>query len=248
MASLASGRHAQATRAQGDEGGTLVRLAMETPFARGGNRLCYVHPERPDICIKVPRPDVDLAVKRRRKGLKGRLKPAARFDDNREEARTLVALHERTGTTLRAFVPRFLGWVETDLGPGVTVDLIRDGDGAIATPLKQYVWERGCDADLEAALAEFTTYWIRERVPSRELLLHNVVARRLANGALRLVVIDGLGNADLLPFSRWSRALARRKATRKAARLRARVDRLLRTREAGGDPGEHGFLRSPLAD
>ncbi len=221
----------------------LIRLSTATPFARGGNRLVYVHPARPEVCIKVPRTDVDLAVKRRRKGFKGRLKPAATFDDNRAEARTLTGLHGRIGGSLAAFVPRFLGWVETDLGRGVALDLIRDDDGAIATPLKQYVWERGFDECLEAALGEFTAYWVRERVPSRELLLHNVVARRLAGGAVRLVVIDGLGNADLLPLSRWSRVLARRKSARKAARLRARIEDLVRTRAEGGDPGEHGFLR-----
>lgn len=221
----------------------LIRLSTVAPFARGGNRMVYVHPERPEVCIKLPRTDVDLAVKRRRKGLKGRLKPAATFDDNRAEALTLTELHGRVGGSLAAFVPRFLGWVETDLGRGVAVDLIRDDDGAIATPLKQYVWERGFDAGLETALAEFTAYWIRERVPSRELLLHNVVARRRGDGSVGLVVIDGLGNADLLPLSRWSRVLARRKSSRKAARLRTRIEDLVRTRAEGGDPGEHGFLR-----
>ena len=73
--------------------------------------------------------------------------------------------------------------------------------------------------------------------------MHNVVARRTGDGAVRLVVIDGLGNADLLPLSRWSRRLARRKSARKAARLRKRIEDLVRTRAQGGDPGEHGFLR-----
>ena len=221
----------------------LIRLSTATPFARGGNRLVYVHPDRPEVCIKLPRTDVDLAVKRRRKGLKGRLKPAATFDDNRAEARTLTELHGRIGDSLAAFVPRFLGWVETDLGRGVALELIRDDDGAIATPLKQYVWECGFDERLETALRELTAYWVRERVPSRELLLHNVVARRRGDGSVRLVVIDGLGNADLLPLSRWSQGLARRKSARKAARLRNRIEGLLRTRAEGGDPGEHGFLR-----
>lgn len=227
--------------------GELMRLAALAPFARGGNRLCFVHPERRDVCVKVPRPDVDLAEKRRRKGIKGRLKPARAFDDNRVEAETLAALHRRVGPALAGFVPRFLEWVSTDLGAGVAVDLVRDADGAIATPLKQYVWEQGLDAPLRAALAEFAAFWVPARVPSRELLLHNLLARRRADGSLRLVAIDGLGNADLLPLSRWSGALARRKAARKVARLRARIERLLETRAAGGDPGEHGFLpvRSP---
>lgn len=219
-----------------------MRLAALQPFAQGGNRLCFVHPGRPDVCVKVPRPDVDLAAKRRRKGLKGRLKPARSFDDNRADAATLAALHRDIGPPLAAFAPRFLGWVETDLGPGIAVDLIRDADGAIATPLKQHLWERGLDAALEAALAEFSAFWVRQRVPSRELLLHNLVARRRRGGALRLLAIDGLGNADFLPLARISARLARRKSARKVARLRVRVDQLLATRAAGGHPGEHGFL------
>ena len=221
----------------------MIRLSDLTPFARGGNRLCFVHPERPEVCVKVPRPDVGLAEKRRRKGLKGRLKSAASFDDNRDEAETLTALHQRIGPDLARFAPRFLEWVATDLGAGIAVDLMRDADRAIATPLKQYVWERGLAPPLSAALAEFSAFWVRERVPSRELLLHNVVVRRLSGGELRLVVVDGLGNADLLPLSRWSARLAERKAARKVARLRTRIDALLATRAAGGHPGEHGFLR-----
>lgn len=219
-----------------------MRLSGLAPFARGGNRLCFVHPERPDVCVKVPRPDVDLAEKRRRKGLKGRLKPAASFDDNREEAETLTALHRRVGPDLASFAPRFLEWLATDLGRGIAVDLIRDADGAIATPLKQYVWERGLDAPLRAALVEFGAFWVRERVPSRELLLHNVVVRRRGDGALGLVAIDGLGNADVLPLSRWSARLAERKSVRKVDRLHRRIAALLATRAAGGQPGEHGFL------
>lgn len=221
-----------------------MRLAGRTPFAFGGNRLCFVHPERSNVCVKVPRADVDLAEKRRRKGIKGRLKPARSFDDNRVEAATLKALHRRIGPALAGFAPRFLEWVPTDMGAGVAVDLIRDADGAIAMPLKQYVWEHGMDARLAAALAELEAFWVPARVPSRELLLHNVVARRREGGSLRLVVVDGLGNADLLPLSRWSARLAKRKSARKVAGLRARIDRLLRTRATGGDPGGLGFLRN----
>ncbi|MEZ5511711.1 MAG: YrbL family protein [Gammaproteobacteria bacterium] len=37
-----------------------VILSTEAPFARGGNRLCFVHPDFPDRVIKVQRPDFPL--------------------------------------------------------------------------------------------------------------------------------------------------------------------------------------------
>ena len=223
----------------------MMHLVQTEPFARGGNRVCYVHPDNTDICIKVPRPDVSLAQKRRRKGLKGRIKPASAFDDNSQDARTLTHLHRSIGPSLASVVPRFLGWIDTDVGAGIMVDLIRDAGGAIATPLKQYIWEQGMTPALHCALEQFERYWIDHAVPSRDLLLHNVVVATVPGPCVRLVVIDGLGNSDLLPFARMVPALARRKSTRKVANLRVRIEKLLTTKVDGGDPGEHGFLTPP---
>lgn len=222
--------------------GTLALRGLR-PFASGGNRWCFVHPDDPAICVKVAHPEVSLTDKRRRKGLKGRLKPARSFDENRQEQQTLITLEQQIGPAFNEHVPRYLGMVETDMGPGIQVQLIRSRDDSIALPLKQYLWEQGRTADLDQALAEFSVFWIEHRIPSRSLLLHNIVVEdRGGPEPLKLWVIDGLGNADLLPLARWSRRLARRKAARKVRDLEARIESLLEKRRTGADPGRHGFL------
>lgn len=220
-----------------------LALRRLEPFASGGNRWCFVHPSDRNVCIKVAHPEVSLADKRRRKGLKGRLKPARAFDENRQEQQTLVALERELGSAFNEHVPRYLGMVATDMGPGIQVQLIRSCDGAIALPLKQYLWLNGRTVELDQALVAFNRFWIEHRIPSRSLLLHNIVVEDRGNAlGLKLWVIDGLGNADLLPLARWSRRLARRKAERKVQDLAERIESLLEKRRTGADPGRHGFL------
>ncbi|MEM6708385.1 MAG: YrbL family protein [Pseudomonadota bacterium] len=216
-------------------------LTQETPFASGGNRLCFVHPQDPSICVKVAHPDVSLAEKRKRKGLKGKLKPAVAFDENRSEQRTLETLIKQIGPALHHHVPAYHGMIDTDLGLGIQVGLVRCTDGTIARTLKQRVWEDGVVPALSTALETFAAYWIQHRIPSRALLLHNLVVEERPTG-LHLWVIDGLGSSDLLPLSRWSPRLAQRKAQRKIADLYERIDTLLMIKERGGNPGRHGFL------
>lgn len=186
---------------------------------------------------------MSLADKRRRKGLKGRLKPARSFDENRQEQRTLITLERQIGPAFNEHVPRYLGMIDTDMGTGIQVQLVRSHDGAIALPLKQHLWERGRTQALDQALEEFGRCWIEHRIPSRSLLLHNLVVEdRGGQEPLKLWVIDGLGNSDLLPLARWSKRLARRKAERKVRDLDVRIESLLEKRRNGADPGRHGFL------
>ncbi|MEE4252626.1 MAG: hypothetical protein V2I50_01140, partial [Desulfuromusa sp.] len=60
----------------------MIQLQTIEPFARGGNRLCFVHPEDSRLCIKVRRPDFTLEDRRRKKGFPKNLRPLSSFDDN----------------------------------------------------------------------------------------------------------------------------------------------------------------------
>ncbi len=223
-----------------------ILLSKEQAFAQGGNRLCFVHPRLPGRCIKVRRPDFTLEDCRRKKGFPKNLKPLSSFDDNLEEFRVMEAFKRDYPDMMFAHISRCYGFEETDMGKGLTSELIRDDDGRISITLKQYLWENGYPEPLQRAVHLLCEHWQRFLVPSRDLLVHNVVVQRSWQGEKeiieRLVVIDGLGSADIIPLRwqpRWFRA---RKAKRKIANFHQRIESMLQTRGEKEFPGYHGLL------
>lgn len=213
------------------------------PFARGGNRLCFIHPGHADRCIKVRRPDFTLADLRKKKGFPKNLRPLSSFDDNAEEFKVMSALHKRIGEPMYQFISRCFGFEETDMGKGLVSELIRDESGSISHTLKQYIWDEGYTADCQRAVNEFIEGWNLLGVPSRDLLVHNIVVQRALDGSIRrLVVIDGLGSSSIIPDVLFPKNYFLKKATRKTANLRHRIDVLLAAREKGEFPGTHGLL------
>jgi hypothetical protein len=211
-------------------------------FTRGGNRLVFVDPRDARRCIKVLRPDRLPASKRREKGFPKNLKPVSAFDDNLQEIRVYERIARALGAEAFDCIPRIYGLVATNFGQGLCCDLVRDGDGRISLSLKQYLWQHGRNAELDDTLRRFSARWCRLGVPSRNLLLHNMVIQCSAADPQRLLVIDGLGWPDLLPLAWYWPALARRKATRKIELLYQAVDALLARRDAELDFGFHGWL------
>ncbi|MAL99566.1 YrbL family protein [Hydrocarboniclastica marina] len=219
-----------------------MTLQLQDPFAEGGNRLCFVHPENPERCIKVRRPDFSLEERRRQKGFPKNLKPLSRFDDNREEAAVMTGLARRYGEPIYRHVSRCYGFVATSHGPGLISELIRNEDGTIASTLKKLLWDRGMTPECDRAIGDLCSFWEKLAVPSRDLLLHNLVVEQTRSGASRIVVIDGLGSSSLIPLALLPSYFARAKARRKVKNLRERIDGLLEARHTGVYPGLRGLL------
>ncbi len=221
----------------------FLSLTSLKPFAKGGNRLCFVHPELPAKCIKVRRPDFTLEQLRASKGFPKNLRSLASFDDNREEFEVITQLGNRFGEKVFQHISRCYGFIETDLGKGLVLELIRDADQRISTSAKQYLIEQGLTPSFQEALTRLCDFWVTHAVPSRNLLLHNIVVQRDSDGQVaRLVVIDGLGSSSLIPVQ-WLPVWAqRKKATRKVQNLQSRMAVLLEKISLGKDLGKVGFL------
>lgn len=213
-----SGRHSQVT----------LKLSTLTPFARGGNRVCYVHPEHPSRCIKIRRPDFTLEDLRRKKGFPKNLRPLSWFDDNLEEFNVMQDIARRFGDEAFTLLSHCYGFEDTDLGRGLSSELIRNGDGSIAHSLKQHVWLYGYTDELRAVIEKFCTTWMRLGIPSRDLLVHNLVVQCSESGKIqRLVAIDGLGSATFIPDSWLPRRARIAKAARKITNLHKRIEELI---------------------
>lgn len=212
----------------------MIGLKSEQPFAQGGNRLCFVDPTDPHRCIKVRRPNFTLEDLRRRKGFPHTWLPASRLDESRREHDILTRCIRQSGDVIFSVLSRHYGFVDTDMGPGLCSELIRDADGRIAISVMEYVWENGLTPTLEDAVNRFENDWVPLPIPARDILLHNVVAPRdIAGNIQRLVVIDGLGYSGLLPFSLQPRRYREQRARRKLAKFRELIQQSLVTRQSG---------------
>ena len=210
----------------------MLRLANETPFAIGGTRRCYVHPRDEKLCVKVLRPDRTAAARLASATGWRRLKGARGFDDQRKELKAYRQLLRRGGCDWR-HVPRCHGAVDTDQGVGVVTDLVRNHDGALPRNLEQLLPD-GLTAPLAAAIDEFKAWLRRDLFLSRDLLPHNIIGVALAAERYRLMIVDGIGNSELLPLSNWLKPCARLKVERKIRKFDARVRILLPNSAAAG--------------
>ena len=194
-------------------------------FAGGDSRLCFIDPLDPGWCIKILRPDRQPAAKRREQPWLKRLKPLQRFDENLQEIRIYQRIERSIGQAAYRLVPRIEGLVPTSLGPGLRSELIRDDDQRISLTLQAYLARNGENPDLQAALAAFARDWQALGMPSRRLLLHNIVVQQRARTPVRIVVVDSLGWADLIPAGYWIAPWARYRAGRKLRYLARLIDK-----------------------
>lgn len=220
--------------------------SLESAFSSGGNRLCFVDPNDDQSCIKIARPERSPAQKRAEKPFPGNLRRLAYFDENISDISVYKHIDTVIGLEAYRLLPKCYGYVETNFGRGLAFELIRDTDGQISITLKQYVWQHGLTDSLKLALDSFLTLWQLLGMPSRNLLLHNIVVQQDNNAdkasITRLLVVDGLGWPDIVPLAYYIRPLARYKARRKSFRLYTAIDKLIQKQAANGDWGLRGWM------
>jgi len=178
----------------------MLDLSNAIIIGKGSSRICYLHPEDACKCIKVTyinQPKIS----------KIEMKHYRRFQRRRVSWKLMA---------------RPYGFVETTLGDGLVFSLARDYDGAISKPLDYYFSVKDFRNRLEQlkiALCEFRSFLFKEGIVVRELKPDNVVFQRVSDKQGCLVLVDGVGNNQFLPFANYSRVLARRMLSRKWAKF-----------------------------
>lgn len=205
---------------------TALRLSDSEPFAVGGRRVCYVHPDDRYKCIKVLRTDEQRFIKTGRAIVPAFLR--REYDNNEDERRALAGLEPALRDATNRHLPQCYGYAETDLGRGLVLDLVRDADGGIARSVRELFRDGVTPNELRSAYDEFGAHLIRFGVVTRAILDHNLVAERLAAGGWRLHLIDGFGAASWSPIRSMiparRRALVRRRVADGWARLNERSE------------------------
>jgi len=186
----------------------MINLTPSLLVGKGLHRECYVHPENENLCVKV-------VVAQRASAAK---------EEAREQA--YCRLLEKRGISWTV-LPRFHGTVETNLGTGAVFDLIRDFDGSVSRTLEHYLSSQEqterIQPGLAVALRHLRETLLRERIVTMTIKPKNIVYKRVTEHDGALIVIDNIGNSDVLPWATYIGFLGVRKIRRKWNRFESRL-------------------------
>lgn len=204
----------------------LLHLKHLVPVAIGRQRYVYVHPDDPGLIVKV----VTEGYVARRSDKGGR--PYKRWHKNYIRSRHhQVFLREiKEHLALRAaesalprYVQEIVGFVETDVGMGVVSRAVRDRSGNLAPTLRTLLEEGRFDETARRHLDEFFEWLLRSVVVIGDLNAGNLVyGFDPANGG-HFVVIDGIGDKNIIPLSSMSMRLNRLSKGRRIRRINQEI-------------------------
>lgn len=196
---------------------------------KGANRVCVVDPEDASFCLKFEIPRDQKSVKSWRQYLARYLAAwVPMFNENFIEWLAYRLLHLQLGSKLRERVAACVDLGKTEHGWCLRSQCIRKSNGELAPSIHQLLTQQKglysarqlCDS-----VDEYVTWLVQHDIPLFDLNAGNfVVLSEYEN--LRLVCIDVksiLGSKELLPLSRLSRVLMRRKILRRSVRLKKRI-------------------------
>jgi hypothetical protein len=199
-----------------------VSLRGLTPFSSGCFRDVYIHPADNSKCIKI---DHRKRLSRTPSSFFRRI-----LDGNTREVleyQRLIAANIR----YEQYFPRFYGTIETDLGPGICVELLRGTDGKPPVSLNQYLEtvqnpDREFGKFLHREYKKFWEFCEQNLILSSSVELKNVGVIQV-NGVPRLVSFDvkQTRSKKLISVVEWS-------VTLKKKRIRNRFNRHMKNLEA----------------
>lgn len=182
-----------------------LELSGLEPSFWGTNRCIYIHPDDPDLLIKVPRKE---AIERAKQipNWKRRFKPLGAGSINFHEMRESMRLHPSAiGRLPHLFTT--VGLIQTSMGWGLIVEAERDRAGNYAPTLAAIARET---ERYQKSLEKFM-HWL-ETTPAvfYDLNPWNLVLS-FRDGQDEIVVIDGVGEKSALQSRTYFQSMNRKK-------------------------------------
>jgi len=181
-------------------------LVLAEKIGSGNDRECWRHPANPALCVKVAKPEQE------------RVQNEIDYHYGRLLARRGIATPHLT---------RVHGWVRTNRGRGLVVDLVCQPDGSPAPTLFEALRDGLIDRRQAVELVNEAFDWLVENdIILADFGPDNFLVRRLSKGGFRLVFVDGLG-ARHFGMRYWARRTFGFLAHRKSDEFRRRTLALL---------------------
>jgi len=179
----------------------MINIDPSSLIGKGLHRECYVHPENKNLCIKVVVHGDSKEIQREQK---------------------YYSLLQKRNISWEV-LPRFYGLVETNLGLGAVFDLIRNYDGSVSKTLEFYLVSNEKTGShylgLLKAINSLRKKLYQQKIITMTLKAKNIVYKKTNHEEGRLIIIDNIGNSDLIPICNYNAFMAGKKILRKWKRF-----------------------------
>lgn len=198
----------------------MIELKGCVPRFKGNARLVFVHPDNPDLLVKVLRSEW-IAKTKEVPEWKKRFKPLGANSVNMHELYEIV----RVNPDARAFQPHLfsvLGFQRTDLGWGLVVKAEKDEQNNYAQPLSSFAKDVG---KISTALDEFEQWVKTTNVILYDLNPWNMVLA-YRGGKQEIVIIDGISEKSALKLRTYFPSINAKKNMKVYARFLRFMERI----------------------
>ena len=200
----------------------MINLEEVKPFAEGGNRVCYIHPDNKSLCLKISKSEVVKKMRSNAPWYK-KLRSERSFDDNYREVRAYQqrAIKENPQKIWK-HLAKWYEFVETSKGLASCTELITNND-KVAFNLEEYLFNKGRTSEIDEALKEFEIFLKETKLLTKNIMPHNLAVKEDDYG-LTLKIIDGLGCMSFIPLPEISNAYANRYIKRRIELMYSRIE------------------------
>ena len=200
----------------------MISLEEVKPFAEGGNRVCYIHPNNKSMCLKISKPEVVKKMRSNAPWYK-KLRSEKSFDDNyREESAYKQRAIKENPQKIWRHLAKWYEFVETSEGLASCTELITNND-KVALNLEEYLFSKGRTSEIDKALKEFEIFLKETKLLTKNIIPHNLAVKE-NDSELTLKIIDGLGCMSFIPLPEISNTFADRYIKRRIELMYSRIE------------------------
>jgi hypothetical protein len=125
-----------------------------------------------------------------------------------------------------AHIAPIYGVMDTDLGLGLLVAAVRDGEGQLAPTVRRLFREKAMNSERCDKLNRLLSAIESTSLVIGDLNQENIVLQDAGLRSERFVLIDGLGERTWIPTQRWFSFIGTRQKRHFVAKVRAKLERL----------------------
>ncbi|MHA7878153.1 MAG: YrbL family protein [Saccharospirillum sp.] len=204
-----------------------LTLAGREPLLLSKTRRVFEHPEDNNLLVKV---HISRRAQPGDRGLKAWL--ANRQDHFLYTTGILRELQQFVESRYRdygevvAHIAPIYGVIDTDLGLGLLMAAVRDGEGQLAPTVRRLFREKAMNSERCDKLNRLLSAIESTSLVIGDLNQENIVLQDAGLPSERFVLIDGLGERTWIPTQRWFSFIGARQKRHFVAKVRAKLERL----------------------